>query len=125
MRKFLVVLSLFSILSSVAFAQRKKPKVAPRNTIFALLNDGKTLEPIAFIKSGKLMELGEEASGENSKTFAKNHYKPKTSYNVIFGGKTVGTASVKKDFVGSDCAANQAEVSLISKTCVHLPSTRL
>lgn len=109
-RRIIIILSLALLLVSTAFAQ----KTTPKRTIFAVLNDGKTLEPIAFIDKGKLTELGEEASGEQTSTFVKTNYKPKTKYNIIFGGANVGTATVTKDLSDTECAANQAQVSVVS-----------
>ncbi len=109
-RKILIILSIALLLVSAAYAQ----KTTPKRTIFAVLNDGKTLEPIAFIENGKLMELGEEASGEKTPEFVKANYKPKTKYNIIFGGANVGTATVTKDLADTECAANQAQISVVS-----------
>ena len=91
-------------------------KTAPKKAVFAALDDGKVLEPIAFIEGGKLKSLGEEASGENLAEFVKKYLKPNAKYNLIFGGSNAGTATVVKNFADSECAANQAEISVVSKT---------
>lgn len=107
---------LLAILSvSAAFAQVKKPAVKKpvRHTIFAVVNDGRMIEPIAFIENGSLKEIDPpDAAAESGKNFNKDHYKPKTKYNVIFGGRYVGIATVTKDLAGTGCAGNQAEVSI-------------
>jgi hypothetical protein len=110
MTKVLLCFSILILLTGVVSAQ----KHAPKKTVFAVINDGKTLEPIAFIEAGKLVELGESASGEQKAAFVKNHYRPKTKYNLIFGGKNAGTATVTKDLAESDCASNMADVSVAS-----------
>ncbi len=109
-RRILLFLSIALLLVSSAFAQ----KTTPKRTIFAVLNDGKTLEPIAFLDKGKLVELGEEASGEKTSEFVKAHYKAKTKYNVIFGGANIGSATVTKDLADTECAANQAQITFVS-----------
>lgn len=115
-RRLFLILTLISISVFSVFAQKNTPKkeMPSKKTIFAVLNDGKTLEPIAFIEKGKLVELGEVASGENLSNFVKANYKPKTNYNVYFGGNSVGTATVVKDLSATECAANQAEIALNS-----------
>ncbi len=111
-RSLLIILSIALLSVSSAFAQ----KATSKRTIFAVLNDGKTLEPIAFIENGKLVELGDQASGEKTSEFVKANYRPKTKYNIIFGGVNVGTATVTKDLSDTECAANQAQISLVSTT---------
>jgi hypothetical protein len=115
-RKILIILSVTLLLVASGFAQKPAPKKdgSSKKLIYGIFNDGKNLEPIAFVEKGKLVELGEEASGEKTAGFVKQYYKPKTKYNVVFGGENVGTATVVKDFAGTDCAANQAEISVIS-----------
>lgn len=110
-KNFLVVLSLILLIVSPIFAQKSSlPK-----TIFAVLGDGKTLEPIAFIDKGKLREIGDNiVKAENKPDFVKTHYKPKTRYNLIFGGDDVGKVTVIKDLADSECAKNQAEISVQS-----------
>lgn len=85
-------------------------------TIFAVVNDGKQIEPIAYIENGKLKAIdGEDISEDIKKDFIEKHYKAKTKYNLIFGGKNVGTATVVKDLSDTDCAGNQAVVTVSSK----------
>ena len=110
MKKFLLCLSILLLFGLTAAAQ----KPVPKKTIFAVLNDGKMLEPIAFIEAGKLVELGDAASGEQKDSFVKSHYKPKTKYNLIFGGRNAGSATVTKDLSDNDCASNMAEISVAS-----------
>lgn len=99
----LLILSLISPL----LAQTKKP------IIFAVLNDGRTLEPIVQVENGKLVEL--ESNAENGwKDFSKNYYKPKTFYNLIFGGITGGKVSVINGPMEGDCASNMASVTTVS-----------
>ncbi len=115
-RNILIILSLVLLLAASVFAQKPvaKKDTLTKKAIFGIFNDGKNLEPIVFVENGKLVELGEEASGEKTSAFIKKYYKPKTKYNAIFGGENVGSATIIKDFAGTDCAANQAEISTVS-----------
>jgi hypothetical protein len=80
--------------------------------IFAVLNDGKTLEPIAQIEKGKLVATSD--GGDDAKIiaqFTKTYYKPKTTYRLVFGGVDAGTVTVKSSDPKMECSANLAEVS--------------
>ena len=101
-------LLVWSLMISPLWAQAVKKQI-----IFAVLNDGRMLEPIVQVEKGALVEL--ESNAENGwKDFSKIYYKPKTSYNLIFGGANVGKASVVKPPGDGDCAANMAESSTVS-----------
>lgn len=80
--------------------------------IFAVINDGKQLEPIAQVEKGKLITT--VSGGDEEKillTFVNAYYKPKTAYRLIFGGANDGTATVTAANPKSDCAKNLADVS--------------
>lgn len=106
---FLSVLGVFSVVSAQKRPVRKTPAPA-KPIIFALLDDGKSLEPIAQIDKGKLIET---TSGEpkDLAIFASSYYKPKTAYKLIFGGAGDGTITVKNSNVKTECAKNIATVS--------------
>lgn len=91
---------------SAIYGQKAKP------IIFAVLNDGKTLEPIALIEKGKLVPASDGGDEAKIKTqFTKTYYKPKTSYRLIFGGAVGGAVTVKSADPTAECASNLAEVS--------------
>ena len=109
MKKIIISLLFSLLLCSAVFAQKTKP------IIFAVVNDGKQIEPIAYIEKGKLIGVGDDVvTTENMPNFVKSYYKKGTKYNLIFGGDDVGTVTVTKDLSKTDCAANQAEISLKS-----------
>jgi hypothetical protein len=90
---------------SAIFGQKPKP------IIFAVLNDGKTLEPIALIEKGKLVPASDGGDEEKVKTlFTKTYYKPKTSYSLIFGGANGGAVTVKSSDPKAECSSNMADV---------------
>lgn len=96
-----------------SFAQRRaaaKPQSKP--IVFAVLDDGKTLEPIGVIDKGELAATtGGDAEAKQITAFVAGYYKPKTTYNLIFGSGVAGTVAVKSSNPKSDCAKNQAEAA--------------
>ena len=64
---------LIVLTASTVFGQKTKP------IIFAVLNNGTTLEPIAMIEKGKLVPASDGGDTVKAKTqFTKTYYKPKT-----------------------------------------------
>jgi hypothetical protein len=101
---------------SVSSAQKRKNAAAqaakPKPIIFAVLNDGTTLEPIAQIDKGELKAtVGGDSEPKDLTAFAKSYYKPKTTYNLIFAGSPNGTVTVKSADPKSECAKNMATVT--------------
>lgn len=109
-RNIVLALILSMVFATLGFAQKGETKKA----IFAVLNNGKTLEPIAYIDKGKLKEIGGETNPEEPFDLVNAFYKPKNTLNLIFGGINVGKATIVKDLKDSDCASNQAEISVSS-----------
>ncbi len=87
-----------------------------RPIIFAVLNDGKLIEPIAHIENGKLSEAvnGSDDSGLIEK-FNKTYYRTKSSYRLIFGGANTGTVTVTGSDAGMECGPNLAQVTTATK----------
>ena len=103
------LLLLFAICSiAVLSAIAQKPAAKPtRSIIFAVLSDGKSLEPIAYVDKTKL-EPPANGSDEQSivAAFNKIYYKPGTVYKLIFGGATAGTVTVKSSDSKAECSKN-------------------
>ena len=113
MKNLLILLMILFCVSAVSAQNEYK---TTKKAIFAVVNDGEQIEPVAFVENGKLEPVvGDDADLVNNPDFVKAYYKPKTKYNLIFGGDDVGTVTVTKDLSKSDCAANQAEISIQSK----------
>lgn len=102
---------LLSILTVNAQKARAKPKAISKQMIFAVIDDGKRIEPIAYVDKGK---LSAPPTGEDTaavlESFGKTYYKPKASYSIIFGGAPDGRLLIDKSSEG-ECAGNSAEVS--------------
>jgi hypothetical protein len=81
--------------------------VAPGKIIFAVVDDGQRLEPIAYVESGVLVDAaGGDAQPETIKVFTQTYYKPKATYNLIFGGISAGKTDVVSSNPTSDCGKN-------------------
>ncbi len=108
--KFVNCFLVLSLSVTAAFAQKQtKPAAKPKPFVFAVLNDGQTLEPIGEIDKGELVETTNGGSEPKElKQFIGSYYKPNTKYNLIFGSKSNGTITVKSSSPESDCAKNQA-----------------
>lgn len=103
-------------LSAQKIASSSRKSVKP--IIFAVLNDGLSLEPVAYIDKGKLEEM---VTGSDEPaailTFDKAYYKKGTAYTLIFGGAAAGTSSVKSSNPNAECSKNVATaVTKTSKT---------
>lgn len=107
--RLLVVISLMIGMIMPVFAQKGRKPV-----IFAVLQDGRMLEPIAFVQDGKLKgPEGDGAAMSNGAEFGKVYYKKGAKYNLIFGGTNAGTATVTK-FESVECMPNMALTSVAS-----------
>ena len=115
MKKHKIVISLITFLivgSSVfaAYGQKSKP------IIFAVLNDGKMIEPIAHIEKNKLTKtVGGDSEQAKKKSFTELYYKTKTRYKLIFGGKDNGMVKVESFNPQADCSSNMAQVAVSSR----------
>lgn len=119
--KLLKLISFSAILVGLSiaplFAQKAKakPTAKAKPIIFAVLNDGKMVEPIAYVENGKLVQPvsgGEEPAKLLS--FNKTYYKPNAAYRLIFGGANAGTVTIKSSDPKAECSANMAEITAVS-----------
>ncbi|MBK9216186.1 MAG: hypothetical protein IPM59_11425 [Chloracidobacterium sp.] len=106
------IVTMFVLGFSVAVAAQRAVSKPPKPIIFAVLNDGKTLEPIAYINKGKLAET---VNGSDDQTlitaFNRAYYKPGTIYKLIFGGANAGNVTVKSSDAKAECSRNMATVT--------------
>ena len=119
--KFLKLVSFVAILIGLLFTHlnaqktKAKPSAKAKPIIFALLNDGKTVEPIAYVDNGKLVQPvsgGDDAA--KLSLFNKTYYRPNSAYRLIFGGANAGTVTIKNSDPKAECSANMAEVTVVS-----------
>lgn len=101
-------------LTALVAAQKPapKPKVASKPVIFAVLDAGKRIEPIAAIEDGKIVELNvsDAAAG---KAFAASHYRAGSAYSIVFGGAQDGKLTVVKSNIGTECGGESADAKAI------------
>jgi hypothetical protein len=105
-----------ALASGSALAQKAKPKPAAAKAkpiIFAVINDGTTVEPIASIDNGKLVAAGSD-SGDANSILSKTYYRVGAKYDLIFGAKSNGTVAVTKSNVGTECGGASATVGVAS-----------
>jgi len=102
-------------LSVPAQKARPKPAAKPRPIVFAILNDGKVVEPIGFADKGKLAAAVDGMTDAAKLTaFHRTYYKPESAYRLIFGGANAGTVTIKSSDPKADCIANAAQISFAS-----------
>jgi hypothetical protein len=115
MKKILVALILAGSLSGTLAAQRTRPAPKPAPAVFAVLNDGKTVEPIAKIEKGLLLPLSDGGDDDAKlRKFTGAYYKAGTKYRLVFGGADAGVVTVRKYDATAECSRNMAEVTAVS-----------
>lgn len=118
MKKIFVCGSLILLLISAAFSQKRRtttPAPKPKTIVFAVLDDGTTLEPIGEIDKGELVDTSGSAGDEKAAAaFTKTYYKPKMTYNLIFGGAANGTVTIKSSDPKAECSKNLATITTVS-----------
>jgi hypothetical protein len=96
-------------------AQRRsavKPQTKAKPIIFAVINDGQRIEPLALIDKGALTATtGGDGDEKVLANFVKTYYQPKTIYRLIFGGADAGTITVKESDAKAECSKNMAQVA--------------
>ena len=109
----LAIAVVFTAVLTTAAQKTKRPAraAAPPAAIFAVTSAGQTIQPVAQVIKGTLT-----AVGDDQKAFARQYYKPKTTYRLIFGGTDAGTVSISKANYPGECAGNSAETVTTSKT---------
>lgn len=111
----LTVVCLIVLISVAAVAAQKKrqtaqPKAKP--IVFAVISDGERIEPIGEIDKGELVPTVNGGDEPQALTkFAAARYKPKTAYNLIFGGAKNGVVTIVSSNPKSDCGKNAATVT--------------
>lgn len=111
----LLVFSLISSIFTLSVFPQKRPATQAKTKpiVFAVLNDGGWVEPIAMIDKGELVPAS-DGGDESAKVlnFTKTYYKPKSIYKLVFGGVEAGTVMIKSSDPKSECAKNMAQVTI-------------
>lgn len=119
MKKIVVsvqILAIACLLLPFGLYGQKKPVVTTgKKIVFAVVNDGKWVEPIGFIEKGALAEpIGGDSDKEAIKLFNSTYYRKGAVYDLIFGGSKAGSVTMVKSDHNSECSANMAEVTVAS-----------
>jgi hypothetical protein len=117
MKKKILLLALILGVSVVAGIAQSAPE---KVVIFAVLRDGTMLEPIGYLVDKKVEEAidgGGEA--EVLGLFHRRYFKPKVSYQLVFGGAKAGLATVKSSDPNQECARHTAQ-SMVTSTRAKL-----
>lgn len=97
------------------YGQKKPPVTTGKKIVFAVVNDGKWIEPIGFVEKGALAEpVGGDSDKEAIKLFNSTYYRKGAVYDLIFGGSKAGSVTVVKSDHTSECSANMAEATIAS-----------
>jgi len=108
--KLIVGTLVIAALGSSALGQKSKP------IIFAVLNDGKILEPIAVVDRNKLVFPPESDKAlDKAAILTTRYYKEKTKYKFIFGGKVNGTVTIESFNPAAECTSKMAQVSVSTR----------
>lgn len=108
MKKLTLLLLIVTFFVTGALAQKRRTKGKPAkqpSLIFAVLNDGKLLEPIAAIENGALK------TGDIAPAVLSSAYQVGRSYSIVFGGKKIGNIGVTKSNVGEECGGSSADAA--------------
>jgi hypothetical protein len=94
---------------------KNKPAAKPKTIVFAVLDDGKSIEPIGEINKGELVNaINGEDEAQSLVSFSRIYYKPKTVLNLIFGAAKNGTVTVQSSDPKSECGKYAAAVTSFS-----------
>ena len=105
--KFVTACLPIFLAASLAFAQASERK----DVIFAVLDNGGTLEPIAYIDGKKLASAIDGATEPDLlKAFHATYFKSKTRYELVFGGVKAGTVTVGAADPEKECSKHTAQV---------------
>lgn len=109
----IIAVSILGVQAGIAQVKRPTPL---KPLIMAVLNDGKTVEPIAYLTKGKLEEpAAGDADQKPLAAFVKNYYPVNKVYSLIFGGASVGTVTIKGADPSRECSRNMADVITATK----------
>ncbi len=111
----LAVMCAFAIQPVAAQTAKPKPRSKALAVVFAVLNDGKVVEPIGYVDKGKLAPTVDGASeAPKLAAFHRQYYKPAATYRLIFGGADAGTVTIKSSDPKAECIANTAQITFAS-----------
>lgn len=101
----LIATVLWVAIIAVNFGWSQKKPAAAKSVIFAVLNDGKSVEPIGYISARGAITAAIDGASERKvlNAFHKKYFTKAKTYPLVFGGKTAGTVSVVSSEPSGEC----------------------
>lgn len=111
--KILVLFALIIGLVTVAEAQRRAAVRPAKTVIFAVLNDGKAIEPIGYIGAKGVMTPAIDGASEGAvlTAFHRTYFSKGKMFPLIFGGKVSGNVTVTSSDPKGECVNYLANVA--------------
>ena len=96
---------------NTAFAQKRPAQL--KTVIFAVLNDGKVVEPIGYVGPKGAMTKAIDGASEQSvlNSFHRTYFAKGKSYSLIFGGKSAGNITIVSSEPRGECVNFSASVT--------------
>ncbi|MEO6465099.1 MAG: hypothetical protein ABIP00_06005 [Pyrinomonadaceae bacterium] len=105
-KRVLAAVGILMVSAMMISAQRRPGPTAAKTVIFAVLNDGKAIEPIGFIGAKGLMTPAIDGSSETPilAAFHRTYFAKGKMFPLIFGGKVSGNVTVTSSDPRAECA---------------------
>lgn len=112
MRKLFPIALLLCVTMPTGIVSQKRP-APPKTVVFAVLNDGKVVEPIGYIGAKGAMTAAIDGASEAKilTAFHRTYFTKGKVYPLIFGGKSSGTVTVVSSNPSGECVNYLANVS--------------
>jgi len=107
-------LLLFALIFGFVAVADAQLKPAPAKTvIFAVLNDGKAIEPIGYIGAKGVMTAAIDGASESAilAAFHRTYFAKAKMFPLVFGGKVSGTVTVTSSNPRGECVNYMASVT--------------
>ncbi len=112
MKKLLLVALIIGV-TTVAYSQRRPAAASAKTVIFAVLNDGKAIEPIGYIGAKGVMTPAIDGASEGAilTAFHRTYFAKGKMFPIVFGGKVSGNVTVTSSNPRGECVNYLANVT--------------
>ena len=112
MNKLLLVGVILGLAAAAPAQRRPAPKPA-KTVIFAVLNDGKAIEPIGYIGAKGVMTPAIDGASEGPvlTAFHRTYFSKGKMFPLVFGGKVAGNVTVSSSDPRGECVNYLANVT--------------
>lgn len=104
--KTLVLVGLIATLTIASYPQRRPRPAAPaKAVIFAVLNDGKAIEPIGYVGAKGAMTPAIDGASDQAalNAFHRTYFPKGKVFPLVFGGKISGNVTVTSSDPSAEC----------------------